>query len=445
MTERDPAVAPPWWERCWRRDRLALAVVAVGSLLATLLWRGVTRPMADTSNYRTAARLLREGWPSLPARTPGFPALLLLTGSSNSSTHVLFFVQLVMHAVCVLLVVDVARSVGVGRWGRALCAALLMAPAVMLRVVYEGTECLTALGVTVVFWLLVAPRRGTRAWPRLVALGVVCGATALVRPTFALLFVPVGVVVALQERRAGRRLALRPAVVAALPAVVIVGALSIYNGARFDSFGMTPLFPYHLNSKTSEYVENLPSSYEPARSVLIEHRDRALLRGESMAPRNYIWEAHDDLERVTGKHGRELDRYVMQIDIELITHNPFGYVDAVVDALVNYSFIDSQPAILGLGRPAAWTQQFLHFLLLGSFLAALATVPGLALAGRVPRRQLAVVGVGMLLAGYTAIVSAMVETGTARLRAPSEPILACVFVIALSIAHGAVAARRSRR
>ncbi len=50
---------------------------------------------------------------------------------------------------------------------------------------------------------------------------------------------------------------------------------------------------------------------------------------------------------------------------------------------------------------------------------------------------------GTMLAGYTMAVSVMIETGTARLRAPSEPILACMFVVALSIGHAAVRERSS--
>jgi hypothetical protein len=101
--------------------------------------------------------------------------------------------------------------------------------------------------------------------------------------------------------------------------------------------------------------------------------------------------------------------------------------------------------VLGLGRPAAWVQEALHMVLLAMLLAIMATLPGLAILGRVRRRQWTVIGIGVLLAVYTSAVSVAVETGTARLRAPIEPILACLLVVAASIAHAAINERRSGR
>ena len=424
--------------RTWRDDRLALAVCGLGSLVATIAWRATTRPMGDTSSYRATAEVLRDGWSSLTIRGPGYPLLLLLTGSADGSTHLLFVVQLAMHVVTVLLVVDLARRASVGRYGRAALAALLFPPPVLLRVVYEGTEGLAALLLTAVAWLLLTPPPGRRiGWA--LALGTLCGAAALVRPNFAPLFLPVAVLATVPRPSSSRW---RTASLVALPAVVLVGGFVVANGLRFDSYGLTPLTPYHLNSKTAPYVEELPASFEPARTVLIEERDAALLRGETRAPDNYIWHARPRLERVTGLRGRELERYLMEIDLYLITHNPIEYADTVKTASLNYTSMDSQPAILGLGRPAAWGQAALHDLLLAVFVALLACVPGLVLAGLVPRRRVATLAVGLVLAATTWITVVTTETGTARLRSPSEPILALVLVLAASIVRAEVQARR---
>lgn len=423
------------WRRTWAHDRLALAVVGAGSLIAAVAWRGITRPMADTVTYRATALILRDGWPTITERGPGFPALLLATGSSAGSTRLLFFVQLALHALAVVLVVDLARRADVGPRGRAVLALLLFAPAVLLRVVYEGTECLVALLVTLIAWMLLTPPRPGRRLAWGAALGGLCGAAALVRPNFALLFVPVAVLAAVGRSPVRRPWATATAVV--LPALVLVLGYSTLNAVRFDSFGMTPLTPYHLNSKTAPYVELLPERYEPARSVLIEERDAALVRGEQLAPDNYIWRARPRLEEVTGLHGRELDRYVMEMDLVLIANNPYAYLDTVEKATVNFAQMDSQPAILGPGRPVVWTEQALHRLLLGAFLALVALVPGLALAGRVPWRQLRVWSVALVLSAYTLVSAVTTETGTARLRAPAEPLLALALVVSGSIVRRA--------
>jgi hypothetical protein len=424
--------------RLWRDDRLALAVCAVGSALAAICWRATTRPMGDTPTYRATAAILRDGWPSLTDRGPGYPLLLLLTGSSGGSTHLLFVVQLAMHVLCVLLVIDLARRAHVGRHGRAVLAALLFAPAVLLRVVYEGSEGLTALLLTATLWLLLTRPKQGRQVPWALGLGALCGGLALVRPNFALVFVPVAVLASVPLDRDRWR----TAGLVALPALVIVGSYSLANGIRFDSYGLTPLTPYHLSSKTAPYVEELPASYEPARTVLIEERDAALLRGESMAPDNFIWVARPRLEDATGLEGRALDRYLMEIDLHLITHHPIDYADTVQAASLNYTTLDSQPAILGLGRPAAWLQRALHDLLLLTFVAVLACIPGLAIAGRVGRDRLWPIVAGLALAAYGWLSVVTFETGTARLRAPTEPILALVLVIAASTVRAQLQARR---
>jgi hypothetical protein len=420
---------------------LALAVCAIGSLVAAVAWRATTRPMVDTNTYRATAEVLRDGWSSLTLRGPGYPLLLLVTGSSGAGPHrLLFVIQLAMHVFTVLLVIDIARRASVGRYGRAAIAVLLFMPAVLLRVVYEGTEGLVAVLLTAAFWLLLTPPRAGHRVRWALVLGTLAGAAALVRPNFALLFVPVALLAAIPRSTAPRW---RTAALVAVPAIVIVGGFIVANGIRFGSYSMTPLTPYHLNSKTAPYVQELPASYEPTRSYLIEQRDAALLRGKSLAPDNYAMKIQPGLEEVSGLQGRALERYLMEIDLYLILHNPIEYADTVETATVNYASIDSQSAILGLGRPAAWGQTAVHDLLLIGFLGTLACIPGLVLADRVRRAQLGPLVVGMVLAAYTWFSVVTTETGTARLRAPSEPILALVFVLAASVVRSQVQRRRS--
>lgn len=414
--------------------------------MAGVSWRFTTRPMGDTPTYRAAADGLRSGWPHLLDRTPGYPAVMLLTGSADGSTVALFCAQIVMHALCVVLVLDALRFVGIGRWGRLAGAVLLMAPPVMLRVVYEGTEATAALLLTVLFWLLVVPERSRGVDPagarktigRVLSIGAACGLLALVRPTFALVFIPVAAMwvvgVRVATTRSRRSVVLGAALIAA-PTILLVGALVVSNGVRFDSYGVTPLLPYHLSSRTSSFVEELPPSYEPARSVLITARDRALLAGESTAPANYVWGARADLEEATGLEGPALDRYVMRMQAHLILHNPFGYLDAVRASLSNMTTMDSQPAILGPGRPVVWVEQVLHLLLTGLFVAAVAVLPGLGLAGRLSRRTVRFAAVGAVLVCYTVTVSVMIESGTARLRAPVEPLLVGLLVVGVAEAR----------
>lgn len=400
--------------------------------------------MGDTPSYRAAAAGLRHGWPTLLDRTPGYPALLLVTGSSEGSTVLLFLAQAAMHVLSILLVTDALRTVGVGPRGRLCAAVLLVAPPVMIRVLNEGSEGLAALLLTTLFWLLTAKRPLLHELRFCFLVGSACCALAVVRPTFALVFGPVAAIVAVSARRNGAQM-LQRILVVCLPSLVVLGGLSISNALRFDSPGLTPLLPYHLSSRTSPYVEELPPSFEPARSVLIEARDEALLQGESTAPANFIWSARDELERATGMSGVELDRYLMTIDVELIANNPFAYLDTVRTALSNMTTMDSQPAVLGLGRPVVWVEQGVHLLVLFVFGAVVATTPGLVLAGRVSRDRMAFLLVAVALSGYTVLISVMAESGTARLRAPAEPILVALLVLATSILRRELDRCRSSR
>jgi hypothetical protein len=53
--------------------------------------------------------------------------------------------------------------------------------------------------------------------------------------------------------------------------------------------------------------------------------------------------------------------------------------------------------------------------------------------------------VGGALAAYNFLVTVMMEAGTARLRSPSEPIMALLLVLALSIVRAALADRPWRK
>lgn len=421
------------------RDRPTLWVIGIGSLLASIGWRAMSQPMVDTVGYRATVTSLETGWHHANDRLIGYPLILMATGAGHGSSRLLFVLQLVLHAISVLLVVDIARRNGLGRRGAAAIAALLYAPVVLLRVVQEGTECVAAFQLTLVFWLLLTPPRPEHRLRWGLVLGLVCGTAALVRPTFTLLFLPVMVIAAWSVPAPRWRIA----GAVALPALLLVGGWVVVNGLRFDLWSTTPNTAFNLNSRTSTYVERLPASYEPGRSVLIRERDEALLLGDAFPPENYIYRARPALEEATGLHDRALERYIMDANVELIVHNPFNYLDAVKESSLNYSSIDGSPAVLGLGRPVAWAQTALHQVLLVAFFGVFALVPGLALAGRVERRHLRVLGIGLALAGYTFVITVMVEAGTARLRAPSEPILALVLVLGASIVHGAWRDRRT--
>lgn len=406
--------------------------MAAASLVYGLAWGFTTRPMGDSAQYRADGITITSGWHQLTDRTPGYPLLLWATGSLHGETRLLFILQLLLHGASVLLSVDIARRVGVGRTGQLVVAALMMTLPAMLPVVYSGSEAFTQALVTMAFWFITrwsGDRRPGWCW----AAGAAAGATAWVRPSYAVLFVPLAVAVAAGGDSARRRVRFQRAGRVAAPAVVAVAALLAISAVRFDSPTLTPLTGWYLSSRTSGYVQDLPERYEPGRSILIAERDRQLLLGDEVDAPNYAFAVRDELEDAMGMDRHELDRWMLRANLLLVSRHPFEYQAAVTQASVRYVAMDSQPAVGGLGRPVTWTLLLVHLSLQGAFVGLFLLLPGLMLTGRVRAPALAVVGTAMAVSLTVALVAVATETGTPRLRAPTEPLLAVALVTGWSL------------
>lgn len=417
--------------RTWiHRERLVLGVLVVSATVHAIAWGGRTRAMGDSADYRTAARVVFSGWGELTERAPGYPFVLWVTGSTGGETVALYGVQTLLHLVAVLLVVDLARRVGVTQGWRVLTAVLLVTPPVMMKVVYAGSEAVAEVLVVLVAWLAWRWQETDRVC-FLVAIGPVLGAAALVRPTFQLLFLPM--LVLLGWWAIGAHRWRRPAL-ALVPAVLVIIVVSGYNGARFDSPGLSPLLPWHLSSKVALFVEDLPDSEEPARFFLVERRDELLVEEPTRAAATFAFDNRSGLAEVTGiDEGPELDRYMLGLDLQLIARQPVGYLDSVARSSVRYVQFDEQKAGFGdrawLGR--AWL--LVHGVLAVVIAAVAVLLPGAVLVRGVDRPRGRLLAVGVLLVVYTGAVSVALETGSARLRSPTDPLIVLLAVVGVQI------------
>lgn len=422
--------------RGWlRAERAVVLLVGVASALAFVVWGRRTRPMDDTVAYRFSADVLTSGWSEITDRTPGYPLVLLATGADRADNAALFVVQLTVHAVAVLLAVDLARRLGVGRGGRLLLAALLMAPPVLMKSVYAGTEVWAEAALVGAVWLLVRWDEHRR-WTLLAAAGCLVGAITWMRPTYQLLVVPLAVAVAWLARPDAPW---RSVVALVAPTVVLVGALVTVNATRFDVIGVTNLLPYHLSAKTALFVEELPASEEPVRSILIARRDQLLVDDPEHSAAAFAFDSRDELSAATGLAGPDLDREVLRLDLLLLRENPLAYTQAVVQASARYVQVDPQDAAAGGHAGLAWVWAAVHLGLLGAAAVVVLVVPGLVLARGVGRRARVIVGLAALVIAYNGLVSVLIETGHPRLRAPTDPL-----IVLLLVAGGAWALRVAR-
>ncbi len=426
--------------RTWDRDRVAVLVLAASALLHSLAWRATTRPMGDSLSYRDSAQVIfGDGWSSVTDRTPGYPALLWLTGSVDRETHLLFLVQLGLHVLAVLATLSLARLCGLGRRGRLVVVALLVSPPVMVNVALTGTEVVTEVLLVGVVWC--AAHGVARRSPALLGgAGAAMAAAALVRPTYQLLWVPVAAAVWVALRRAGDEagpgpgplLRRRALALVAVPSILAVVALVAYNGARFDSPSATPMTAWHLSTKTSGFVEDLPASEEPARSALIRSRDERLLEHEDHRATDYAFRLRDDLRTITGRDARDLDRYMLRLDLELIARNPFAYLGSVLDSGVLYVGFNSNEAAFADSPALGQALMGVHWALVAVAAVGLVTLAGLALVGRLRHRAGAPLALAALVVGYTALVSCAVEVGVPRVRSATDPLIVLLVVVGLS-------------
>ncbi|MGI8939901.1 MAG: hypothetical protein ACR2JF_17130 [Iamia sp.] len=434
----------------WRRDRAALIILAASSVLHTVAWRAMTRPMGDSVSYRAAADTIFSGWGSVTDRTPGYPTVLWLTGSADHETHLLFVLQLLLHAVAVVGTLSLARTCGLGRRGRLVVVLLLVSPPVMVNVALTGTEVVSEVLLVSVAWCGVRGVVG-RSPLLLGCTGASLALLALARPSNQLLWIPVAWVVWRRLRRTGgvgaHRPGLRPvrsAALVAIPALVAVVALVTFNATRFDSPSMTPMTAWHLSTRTSGYVEDLPASEEPARSALIRSRDERLLDHEEHRATDYAFRLRSDLREITGKDDRELDRYMMRLDLMLIADNPFAYLGAVLEAGVLHIGFNSNEAAFA-GSPALGQLMMgVHWLLVAVGAVALIALGGLALTGRLRSRPGAPLALAAAVAGYSALVACATEIGAPRVRSPTDPLLVLLVVVGLATIRAERAAVRSR-
>jgi hypothetical protein len=411
--------------RLWEEERWSLLAIGVASGVAAVAWRATTRPMGDSFSYRVGGIALRDGWHHALDRTPGYPALLWATGSLHGETHVLFVTQLALHAGSVLLVVRMAQVIGLSRRTRVLVAVLLVLPPEMVPVVYAGSEALTQFLVVLAAWAFVRSQVGNeRQW--LLLAGVSLGVAAWVRPSLAIVALVIAPLVWWAARRAGRHPAVELLSVAA-PALALVVLLLVLNGARFGSPALTPLTGWYLSSRTSTYVQDLPASDEPGRTILVRERDRQLGLGNAVDAPNYAFAVRGELERAMGFDRQELDRWMLRVNLRLIAHHPFEYKDAVDQASVRYVAPESQPASRGLGKAQGWANAGVHLGLTVAFLVQAFLAPGLLWHRR--RQRLTLVMAWCLAASLAvAAVAVLTETGTSRLRVPTDPLLVLVGV-----------------
>lgn len=146
----DAVVDPRPQPRCGsapadRRGKLATAVPVLAMMVAAAViymvrWGSAVQMGSDTAEYQGIARDLSDGsLAQINDRTPGYPAVLLATGSSTTLSPALLAVQWAFHLGACWMALLLARRVGPPRWAPLAFAAALLS-SLNLRAVWSRVE-----------------------------------------------------------------------------------------------------------------------------------------------------------------------------------------------------------------------------------------------------------------------------------------------------------------
>jgi hypothetical protein len=178
------------------RRTAARAALLMGLAVAAyaIVWHDAPLHDGDSPQYLEVARDLRDfRLDSLHDRTPGYPLLVVLTGSVEEQGRALLVTGLVLHCAAVWLLAVTLRTAGAGHRALLLFCGVLLLPPYVEPAGYVMTENLAqftlASSLSALVLGLVQGRRGL-----LVAAGLAFAYAALTRPTYQALAVVLSVV-----------------------------------------------------------------------------------------------------------------------------------------------------------------------------------------------------------------------------------------------------------
>jgi hypothetical protein len=416
-----------------------LAALSVAFLLYAVLWPAAPVMTLDTPSYMRLAHDIRGlHLTELSQRTPGYPLLLLLTGSADHLTRALYYASLAAQFGAVALLAWVLGKAGVRRAPVAAFAVAAALPPFVAPAAYSDTEALCQFALAAAFAGLVAWAYG--AGPKAFAAFAVSAVfAALVRPTYEIL-APALFLCALAAWRCGglpgislRRVSIHFSAALAFAAAVL-GGYAYLNYRAFGYFDLSSMGAIAMSHKTASFVEYLPPEYGEFRDIMVRHRDRLMAEPFSdHTGQDFFYRASPDLMRLYGGDRTRVVKEVKAASIRLILQKPFSYLHDSVSSIatywmpVEYSVLGDSAASRFGSAAVQWGALALFFLqavtMLGAALLALfarflkTTPPRL---DDSVRRALAAYGIGMAIVVYTLIVSCFAGIGQARYRVPTD-------------------------
>jgi hypothetical protein len=423
-----------------------LALFSLAFLAYSRLWREAPVKTNDSAGYMAVAQdLVDLRLDRLRLRPPGYPLLLLITGSSREPTRMLFFVSMLFHFASVWLLGAILRASGLSSRLVILFGVLMILPPFVepaAKVLTENLiEFILVSGFAGVVFGMV---RGKAAG---LAVGAVAfGYSGLVHPTYQFLSLALAACLfGISHWFYWARLRIQNVISAAsllvIAFIILIGGCILNNYLRFNYMGITPFIGYALSSKTMRVLERLPDDYGAVREALIAARDADLVEsGGSHTGVSYIWRAEDNISRITGLEGEQLSRYLVRLNLLLIRKAPLHYLQEVLLATVGFwepasgqlanfdsSFFQAIWAALDILLSVTFTTQLV---VLSGATALLLSKRFVAskdehtfIGPRMSKVRTVSYTLALSIVCYTMIIVSVFGTGTARYRTPVEGLI----------------------
>jgi len=266
-------------------------------------------------------------------RPPGYPLVLLCTGSCAEPTRLLFGVSLALHFASAGMLFNLLTRTGLSLWLSGAFLVLSITPFYVEPAAIALTEVFTRFFVTFgLFQTLEGVMR--RSMWRFTAAGVSFGYAGWTHPLFLTAFLPVLAGLCLLRcilhwSPLNLRQFLCGSGCVAGAGLAALGGLYVFNSCAYGFKGISPFGGTALSTRTARFVERMPQRHGEIRRILVETRDRELVQGATHAAGSYIWKARPLLKKATGLGAQELDGLLRQVNLELIKGSPLLYLNEV--------------------------------------------------------------------------------------------------------------------
>ena len=424
------------------------------------VWCGAAMfTVPDSVGYLEVARDLSDfQLDALHTRGPGYPLLLVLSGSVEAPTHALYFLSLGIHFASIWMLAAVLHRAGVRALLLVLFAIYFLLPQSMQSVVQVASETATEFGLTAGVAALCLWLSGRRAgWLAAACLAIAfAGMVRASHQTVAVAIAAALLCLSLSNGGHARRFRMF-ASAALLVTLVSAGFILSYswlNERSFGYFGMSSTMGFTLSTRVARVLEQLPDEESVLRDALIQARDHDFTTpgGDHLVVNFFFSEGMGRrLQGMTGLSEPALSAHLAKLFTALIAAAPMNYLHDVLSAAATYwmPIVHRESHLGGPTLEAACAALQLGFV--GLFFLQLVGVGGVALLagtralrGHPAERDQPVASDARLVEAaayllslavvlYTVVISSTFSFGEPRLRAPTEMLMAVMIVLGIEM------------